>query len=135
MTARTSWPSTIDFGIHSYTIGDIGEVITGVSAGSLHCCRVGSGAVSQGFCVWPSRANDFILPMLPRLHRLVGSDTGAAGGRGGEWDRGSRRRGSVPGRPRGGAAAGRAGARSAGRRREGGRLALMGRPAAAGGRG
>ena len=104
-TARTSWPPTTGFGIDSSIIGDLGDVILGVTVDSLRGCRIGSGAASDCISVWLSRANDFILLVLPRLHRLVGSGAGAAAARDGQRDRSSRRRGSAHGRPRGGAAA------------------------------
>jgi hypothetical protein len=133
-TARTSWPASSKFGIDSSVFGDLGDVNLGVSVDSLRCCRIGSSAAGDCISGRPSRANDIILFELPRQHRLVGSGAGAAGSRGGERDRGSRRHGSVRGRPRGSAAAGRANARSAGRRRQGRRAAPIGWQAAAGGR-
>ena len=134
-TARTSWPSTIEYGIHSSIIGDIGEVITGVSADSLYFSVTRRSTAREGVCVWPSRANDFFLLVLPRLHRLVDCGAGTDATRGSQRDRRSRRSGSVRRCPHGGTAAGRAGARSAGRRDQGCRVVLSGRAVPAGDQG
>ena len=122
-----------DYGIDFDIIGNIGERIRGVSANSLCCCRIGSSTAREGIRVGPSRANDYSLLVLPRLHRLVDNSDGAGAASGGLCGCGGRRGGSPPCCPRGGGAAGRHGAGRGARRREGGRTARIGRAAAAGG--